>query len=110
MKRIIIFTLVLLFIAGSVFAQQLKRGNHDGTGQGHEGPVTVRVSIDGNGKITRIVVRDHKDTDAFMTAAQSQIIPVMIEKQSADVDVIAGATGSSDGIKAAVKDALNKAR
>jgi uncharacterized protein with FMN-binding domain len=121
MKRIITIALVLTLVAGSIFAQNLRRGNHDGTGicpgcpyeaenNSQAKEMTVRVTVDGSGRITRIVVRSHGDTDAYMTAVQGQIIPAMIEKQSADVDVIATATHSSNGIKAAVRDALNKAR
>jgi uncharacterized protein with FMN-binding domain len=37
------------------------------------------------------------------------IIPTIIEHQSADVDTISGATFSSTGIKNAVQEALHKA-
>ena len=45
---------------------------------------------------------------AYLTMAE-EIIPAIIEAQSADVDTISGATFSSTGIKDAVAQALEKA-
>ncbi|HXK98218.1 MAG TPA: FMN-binding protein [Limnochordia bacterium] len=42
--------------------------------------------------------------------AISQIIPAIIEAQSADVDVISGATATSTAIKEAVRQVLTENR
>jgi uncharacterized protein with FMN-binding domain len=121
MKKILLFALLLTLAASMIFAQTLRRGNHEGTGSCHgcayeteekstAKPMTVRVTIDRSGKITAINVRSHGDTDAFLIAVQNTLIPAMIAANSAEVDVIATATHSSNGLKAAVQDAINKAR
>lgn len=83
-------------------------GIYDGTAEGFGGPITVNVTVsDGNISEINIVSADHED-GAYLTMAQD-IIPVILEKQSADVDTVSGATFSSTGIRDAVRQALEKA-
>ena len=49
-----------------------------------------------------------RDSGAYFAMAQD-VIPDIIEKQSADVDTISGATFSSTGIRDAARQALEKA-
>ena len=79
-----------------------------GTAQGYGGDVTVSVTI-ANKKITAIeVVSASGETPSFFSRAKA-IIPKIIEAQNPDVDVVSGATYSSNGIINAVKTALTKA-
>lgn len=83
-------------------------GTWTGTAQGYGGDVTVSVTI-ANKKITAIeVVSASAETPSFFSKAKA-IIPKIIEAQNPDVDVVSGATYSSNGIINAVKNALTKA-
>lgn len=83
-------------------------GMWTGTAQGYGGDVTVSVTI-ANKKITAIeVVSASGETLSFFSRAKA-IIPKIIEAQNPDVDVVSGATYSSNGIINAVKNALTKA-
>lgn len=83
-------------------------GTYTGIAQGFGGDVTVEVLIEG-GRITdlTIVSAEHED-GAYLTMAED-IIPAILDAQSADVDTISGATFSSTGIKDAVAQALEEA-
>ena len=80
-----------------------------GTGYGIIGQLSMNVTVDEN-QIVSIEVNDHnRDTITIFNAAVDKLIPRILEAQSLDVDGITGATGSSNGIKAAVADALTQA-
>ena len=79
------------------------------TGQGYFGPITLDVTFDRDG-ITDIEVLSHVDTALFADLAFISLIPRIIEAQSVDVDVVAGATATSAGIIEAVQRAMEQAR
>ena len=54
------------------------------------------------------IVSAEKEDGAYLSMAED-IIPTIIDAQSADVDTISGATFSSTGIKNAVAQALKEA-
>ena len=58
------------------------------------GEVKVKVTMDGD-KIAKIDVLSHSETSGISDPAFEQIPAAIIEKQSADVDVVAGATKTS---------------
>ena len=83
-----------------------KDGIYEGEADGFGGPIQVNVE---NGEITDIeVVSAEKEDGAYLTMAMD-VIPNLIEAQSADVDTISGATFSSTGIINAVEAALEEA-
>jgi uncharacterized protein with FMN-binding domain len=85
-----------------------KDGTYTGTGRGYRPGLQVEVTIE-NSKITDIEIGSNNETPRY-TARPFNIIPQeIIEAQSTDVDTISGATRTSDGIIAAVEDALNQA-
>ena len=72
------------------------------------GTIQVEVKIE-KSKIAEInVVSAEKEDGAYLSMAKD-IIPKIIDAQSADVDTISGATFSSTGIKNASEQALEKA-
>ena len=79
----------------------------EGTAQGMRGPITVQVRIN-DGSITEIVVVDSIEDRFVGTAAIEELIDTVIENNSADVDVISGATISSRGFLDAVNRAIIK--
>ena len=85
-----------------------KDGTYEGEADGFGGPIQVKVTVE-NGEITDIeVVSAEKEDGAYLTMAMD-VIPNLIEAQSADVDTISGATFSSTGIINAVEAALEEA-
>lgn len=83
-------------------------GEWDGEAQGFGGSITVKVKVQ-KGRLTEIELLSAKKEDAAYLSMAKEIIPAMLQKQSADVDTITGATFSSAGIKNAVAQALEKA-
>lgn len=83
---------------------ELADGVYKGSATGFSGPVTVAVTIMDK-KITSIDILSSTDDEAFFNRAKG-VIDRIIASQSFDVDVVSGATYSSNGIIAAVKNAL----
>lgn len=81
-------------------------GVYEGTGAGLNGTIKVSVTISG-GKITDVTVLEHSETAGISDPAIAQIPAAIVEAQSADVDIVSGATYTSKGIIEAVKNALN---
>ena len=79
-----------------------------GTGTGHNGDIVVNVTLN-DGVITGVEVVSQAETAGLCDAAMEQIPAAIVAANSADVDAVSGATDSSNGIIAAVKDALASA-
>ena len=86
-----------------------KDGEYLGKASAYNGNVEVKVTISG-GKITAIDIVKTKDDEEYFFDAQKKVIPEILEKQSTDVDAVAGATTSSEGIAHAVQKALEEAK
>ena len=82
-------------------------GTYDGEADGFCGTIAVEVTVEG-GQITDLAITSADGEDsAYLSNAE--IIPKIIEAQSADVDTISGATFSSTGIRNAAQEAIEKA-
>ena len=104
MKKIIVATAAALLAVGAQ-AATYKDGSYTGEGKGRESVITVQVDVKG-GKIVK-----HGETEMIIAAPIEQMIPEIVKKNGVEgVDSVGGATLSSEGIKAAVKDALSKAQ
>ena len=79
-----------------------------GEGSGFGGPITVEVTMDGD-DITSVTIVSNSETPSIAGDALEQIPAAIVEADTADVDIVAGATYTSNGIINAVKDALSKA-
>ena len=91
--------------------EQAKKGNFDladgfykGSGTGFAGTVSVSVEIKDK-SIVAINILSTQDDEAFFNRAKG-VIDKIIAGQILDVDVVSGATYSSNGIISAVKNAL----
>ncbi len=85
-----------------------KDGTYEGVAEGFRGKIYVSVTVKSD-IIESVVVTKHRDDRKWYNRAKS-IINDILNKQSTDVKVISGATYSSQGIKDAVKAALEKAK
>ena len=90
-------------------ALELKDGTYQGTGRGMASDIAVDVVVAG-GKIESVTVVSANDTPGIFEAAVEQIPAKIVEAQSTKVDVVAGATMTSNGIIAAVEAALANAK
>ena len=83
-------------------------GTYSGNGKGMNGNVMVSVTVNET-KIEKIEVIEHNETPGISDPAIVDLPLKIIEVQSVEVDTMAGATLTSNGIKQAVEDALTKA-
>lgn len=88
---------------------KLKNGVYQGSGNGFRGTVSVAVVIK-DASVIAIEPYDYADDDAFFTRAKEGVTAEILEKQTTDADSVSGATYSSNGIRTAVKDALEKGK
>ena len=79
-----------------------------GTGKGFGGPVTVTVTMEGD-KIVAVEAVGEKETNGIGTNALEQLPAKIVEANSPDVDVVSGATVTSEAIIYAVKNAMDPA-
>ena len=81
-----------------------------GVGKGFGGDVKVKVTMDGD-KIAKIEVLEHGDTAGICEKAFDTLPEKIIAANGVEgVDVVGGATFSSQGLIDAVKDALSKVK
>ena len=85
-----------------------KDGVYTGTGKGNGGELTVEVTVEG-GNIVKVALTQHSETPGIYEKAEKGVGDEMIRQQKADVDTVAGATYTSNGIIEAVKNALKDA-
>ncbi|MET1075607.1 MAG: FMN-binding protein [Umezawaea sp.] len=76
------------------------------------GPVQVRVTISG-GKVTAITVPVYPDGNRKDQEINARALPILVEEaidaQSADVDMVSGATVTSEGYVRSLQAALDQA-
>ena len=96
-------------VAGSVTIgnKDLKDGVYTGSGQGYNGPISVRVTI-ANGVIKNIEILSYSDDNPYFSRARG-VISKILGKPGKSVDTVSGATYSSRGIIDAVNNAIAKA-
>lgn len=90
---------------GKKGAIDVKDGTYKGFANGYGGKVTVNVTVSKKTMTAIDIVSAPGETDSFFQRAKG-VIDEMLTAQSTDVDVVSGATYSSNGIIGAVKNAL----
>ena len=83
-------------------------GTYTGVGPGKNGDITVEVTVNEN-TIQSVKVVSHDETPGLSDGAIQDIPAAIVSTQSLGVDSVSGATVSSEGIVAAVADAITKA-
>ena len=85
-----------------------KDGTYEGEGEGLK---TIKVFVEvADGKIAKVQITEHEETEGIADAALVQIPTAIVEKNSLNVDIVSGATLASEGIIDAVKNALEAAK
>ena len=89
-------------------AASLKDGTYTANATGHNGPMTVNVTVQ-DGKIASVDASDNVETKGIGTNAIDKICEVVVDKQTVNLDTATGATVSSGAMIHALKDALKQA-
>ena len=92
----------------TALADGYEAGTYTATVPGRNADITVEVTFSADA-IESVTVTDHAETDGIGTNAVDQIPGAIVESQSLGVDVVAGATVTSDAILAAVADCAAQA-
>lgn len=87
----------------------LKDGTYEGVGKGNEEGLKVSVTVE-NGNITDIAILESKETPSIFDGAKDVIVSEIIKTQSTEVDIVTGATNSSNGLIEAVNNAIEGAK
>ncbi|MDR2741665.1 MAG: FAD-binding protein [Treponema sp.] len=82
-------------------------GEYLGTGSGIGGELIVKIKLDGQ-RILSVDVIKHNETPGISDKALATIPRLIVEKQTPQVDVVAGATVTSSAIIQAVTAALSR--
>lgn len=101
--------LVLALLVGLVPAvaeTTLTDGTYTGTGKGMHSNIAVTVTVE-DGAITSVTVDSQDETPGVSDPAFEQIPAAIVAAGNTDVDTVAGATLTSNGIIEAVNNALN---
>lgn len=85
-----------------------KPGTYESEFPGHNGPIKIAVTFDGN-NIKEIKVVSHSETEGIGTVAIDRLVKDIVKHQSLAVDVPTGATITSRGFLNAVAKAVEKA-
>ncbi len=84
-------------------------GMYEGSAEGHRGNIHVRVCLEA-GNITGIEILDSREDPFVGGPAIEELLEQTLTSGITDIDSISGATESSEGFLAAVRNALSKSR
>ena len=117
--KIIVASLFTMLLVTFVFTDTFSLGETDsgdsgdapadalvGTAEGHNGSLTVAVTMDGD-KITDVTVTEHSETEGLADPAIEEVPAAIVDSNSTDVDTVSGATVTSNAIMQAVDNALS---
>lgn len=118
LKNITFVCLILLLLTGCASQNEnsvpMKQsgefadGTYTETAKGKNGKFDVTVVIE-DGRIAEVTIGDNNETPDKGGVAVDQLPQKIVDEQTYEVDVVSGATITSDGIKRAVKKCLQDA-
>ncbi len=108
MKKILltVVSIMLIFTLAACTEDVVEPETFTGVGEGFVDNITVEVTMQGD-EITAVEVLEHNETDGIATPAIEEIPEKIVEDNTTDVDLISGATYTSEGIIYAVNNALD---
>ena len=86
--------------------EEMEDGTYTATGAGYNDDIEIEVEVE-DGEIVSIEVLSHEETEDIAEPAFEDLEAAVLEAQSADVDTVSGATGTSEGYLEALNNALN---
>lgn len=110
MKMLIAMLIAAMLIVGcSSPAKVYQKGVYTGEAQGFGGAVVVEIEVSED-KILSAKVTADGETPTIGGAAAETLADAIVEAQSAEVDVVAGATLTSNAVKEAAQKAISAAK
>lgn len=116
MKKLTLLLLIMILSGCSnPDSQEVKKKTvyKDGTYQtsavGYGGEFSVETTLKDD-KLSDVIVKEHNETPSIGGVAMEQMIEKMKKENKYDVDIVSGATKTSEAIKDAVKQAYEKAK
>jgi len=105
---------ILLLMAGClgpglVREAGYRSGVYEGTGRGLRGPIVVQVQMSPAG-IEDVIILSHRETPYPGAVAMEELLELVLETGSTDLDAVSGASLSSRGFLEAVENAIAGAR
>lgn len=88
-------------------SSSIKDGTYTGESKGNGGTITAEITIK-DGQLADVKNTGNNETEGLGDEAVKKIMTAMIDNNTINVDVVSGATTSSEAFIAAVKDALTK--
>ncbi|MDO5714166.1 MAG: FMN-binding protein [Tissierellia bacterium] len=86
----------------------MQDGKYQAQGEGYGGPITVELVVE-DGYMKKIKIKDHNEDPGFAGLALEKIPKEITQSQNTNVDVIAGATQTINGIQEAVRTCIRQA-
>ena len=117
MKKLLALTLIIVLVTvlSTALASRgtktinYKAGTYEGTAEGHIGPIKVQIRTD-QYEIKEIKIIEQQEIPIIAGTVYEKIPERIIKKNSPDVEVVAGATYTSNGLIKAIKNGLAKAK
>ncbi|MCI5998059.1 MAG: flavocytochrome c [Peptoniphilaceae bacterium] len=108
MKKIFkILSIFFLFTFIFVACKSKVNGTYEGKARGHNGEVVIDVKFE-NSKINNIVVKENVETEDVGLIAINRLKDKVLKGEK-DLDIVTGATYSSEAFINSLSDAINKA-
>lgn len=106
-KQVVVFLLLTFLMISLVSCKDSKDSNvFTGEGKGKNGTIKVEVTIENN-EIQKIDVVENHESE-FTKDVFTKVINSIVAQNNPDIDVLSGATWTSEGIITAVKNAVDK--
>lgn len=113
LRKTIILALIIILVIGVTACGKKEvcyvEGTYEGVGQGHHGSIKVLVTT-GPYRIKEIEIVEEQEMPGLCEIVYEKIPERVIKANSADVDVVAGASFTSNGLLEAIRKGLEKAR
>ncbi|SDL92174.1 FMN-binding protein, partial [Halarsenatibacter silvermanii] len=90
-------------------SSELKDGSHRGIGEGYSDDVEIEITVE-DGIMNSVRVIEHGDSPDIAEPAFTRLAEKFLEEQSPELDIVSGATGSSQGFIEAAGEAWTAAR
>lgn len=107
-KGLALILAIMMLLSTSIAYAAYTAGTYTAMAKGMGGEFPVTVTFDENG-LTAIEIGDNKETPNLGTIPLEQLPAKIIEKQSVAIDIVSGATITSNALLEAVKDCVAQA-
>jgi uncharacterized protein with FMN-binding domain len=113
LKKLLGLILIIVLATGLVSCNTkeiiYKAGTYEGNAEGHIGPIKVQVITD-QYKIKEIKILEQQEIPVLADIVYKKIPARVIKANSTEVEVVSGATFTSNGLLKAIKNGLEKAK